>query len=190
MTTTTREAWLQRAIKMMRPGIEAAGLELPETVHASFGWPSRGGLSSKNRTIGQCWHCETSEDGFPHVFISPLIEEDVEVLAVLLHELIHACGIKGHRGDFARPARALGLEGKMTATVPGDGLREELTRMAQKLGASGHRKITPSAQLPKQGTRMLKVLCGECGYTVRTTQKWIDVGMPTCPCGTEMEEAT
>jgi len=29
----------------------------------------------------------------------------------------------------------------------------------------------------------LKLECGECGYTVRTTRKWIDVGMPVCPCG-------
>lgn len=23
--------------------------------------------------------------------------------------------------------------------------------------------------------------CPECGYTVRTTQKWLDVGAPFCP---------
>lgn len=33
----------------------------------------------------------------------------------------------------------------------------------------------------KQSTRMLKVHCPECGYTVRTTQKWLDVGPPLCP---------
>jgi len=33
---------------------------------------------------------------------------------------------------------------------------------------------------------MLKVSCPADGYTVRTTAKWIAVGFPTCPCGTEM----
>lgn len=45
----------------------------------------------------------------------------------------------------------------------------------------------------KQGTRMIKVACSEeceCGgYVVRTTAKWIEVGMPVCPFGTVMEVA-
>jgi hypothetical protein len=45
----------------------------------------------------------------------------------------------------------------------------------------------------KQGTRMIKVQCSsecECGgYVVRTTAKWIEVGMPVCPFGTVMEVA-
>ena len=44
--------------------------------------------------------------------------------------------------------------------------------------------MTPDAK-PKQSTRMLKVLCPSCGYTLRTTARWLAVGFPTCPCGTE-----
>ena len=33
----------------------------------------------------------------------------------------------------------------------------------------------------------VKIECPEDGYTVRTTSKWLDIGLPTCPCGTEME---
>ena len=38
------------------------------------------------------------------------------------------------------------------------------------------------------GSRMIKIVCDAdgCGYTVRTTRKWIDVGLPTCPCGSAM----
>ena len=32
----------------------------------------------------------------------------------------------------------------------------------------------------KQSTRMLRCRCMDCGYTLRTTQKWIEVGVPTC----------
>jgi hypothetical protein len=34
---------------------------------------------------------------------------------------------------------------------------------------------------------MLKALCLGCGYTIRLTKKWADMGLPTCPCGDEME---
>lgn len=34
----------------------------------------------------------------------------------------------------------------------------------------------------KQGTRLLKCRCASCGYTVRTTRKWLDLaGPPICP---------
>lgn len=38
-----------------------------------------------------------------------------------------------------------------------------------------------STAKPKQGTRLKKASCPECGYTVRVTQKWLDVGPPHCP---------
>lgn len=31
------------------------------------------------------------------------------------------------------------------------------------------------------GSRLIKCQCGRCGYTVRTTAKWIEVGHPICP---------
>lgn len=46
-----------------------------------------------------------------------------------------------------------------------------------------------AAGVAKQSTRMLKVECGSCGYTLRTTAKWLEVGTPTCPCGTLMDAA-
>jgi hypothetical protein len=41
--------------------------------------------------------------------------------------------------------------------------------------------------MKKQSTRMLKLECDECGYVVRTTQKWINVGVPVCHCGAEFQ---
>lgn len=31
------------------------------------------------------------------------------------------------------------------------------------------------------GSRLIKCQCEKCGYTVRTTQKWIGIGLPICP---------
>lgn len=33
----------------------------------------------------------------------------------------------------------------------------------------------------KQSTRLVKAACGECGYTVRVTRRWLEVGAPHCP---------
>ena len=40
----------------------------------------------------------------------------------------------------------------------------------------------------KQGTRLKKVECISCGYVVRITQKWIDIGLPVCVCGMPMSQ--
>ena len=34
--------------------------------------------------------------------------------------------------------------------------------------------------------RLRKVICADCGYTARVARSWMDVGLPTCPCGAEM----
>lgn len=41
----------------------------------------------------------------------------------------------------------------------------------------------------KQTTRLKKAECGLCGYTVRVTQKWLEVGPPHCPKHGAMELA-
>ena len=40
----------------------------------------------------------------------------------------------------------------------------------------------------KQGTRMIKLTAACCGYTVRTTRKWVEQGYPLCPHGQPMHE--
>ena len=59
--------------------------------------------------------------------------------------------------------------------------------------AEGETEGRVSSGPKKQGTRMVKVECStdcDCGgYVVRTTEKWLAVGMPICPAGTVMERA-
>jgi hypothetical protein len=37
---------------------------------------------------------------------------------------------------------------------------------------------------------MLKRACATCGYLVRTTQQWLDLGLPSCADGDPLEPAT
>ena len=77
----------------------------------------------------------------------------------------------------------------MTATVPGDELAKDLEKLAVELGPYPHAALSPTARVGKQTTRMLKVVCPTDGYTLRTTKKWADLGLPSCPCGKGMELA-
>lgn len=183
--TLNREAWLQAAVEELRPLFRGNGCELPP-IHVSVGWPSSGGLGTKKRTIGQCWAGTTSEDKKPHVFISPLLDEKGDpqgVLPTLVHELCHvAAGTEAKHGPkFAKIAAKMLLDGKPTSTSASEALMERLKAIVEKLGQFPHAKIVPSPKDPKkQTTRMLKAEC-TCGYTVRLSQKWVDVGVPSCP---------
>jgi hypothetical protein len=187
----TREEWLNRMTEALRPHFEGVRLSLP-ALRVSCGWPSARGLASptsKNRTIGQCWAPHCSADGTSELFISPVLADAADVAAVLVHELIHAaigCD-QGHGPQFRRAALAAGLTGKMTATTATPELAERLNVLAAQIGPYPHASLDRSQQ-KKQSTRLIKLRCPECGYTVRTTRQWIAAGLPTCPCGQEMQE--
>lgn len=207
---STREAWLENAIDLLRPRFEEIGYPLPKRVHISVGFGY--GARRENSVIaGQTWKTIASVDGVNHVFVSPEIGDTAEVLAVLVHELIHVAldNEDGHRGRFAEAAVRLGMAGKMTEAVPSDELAFELFAMAASLGEYPHGAIDlqrVTAQVPvgpdgkpaprvhsgpaRQTNRYHKVRCSADGYTVRIAQKWIDAGLPSCGiCGAEMQQA-
>lgn len=43
----------------------------------------------------------------------------------------------------------------------------------------------PYSEKGPQTTRMRKCWCEKCGYTIRTTAKWLATGVPLCPCNGE-----
>lgn len=181
-----REDWLHRGLIALRPSLHSSGLHLPDLIHISVGFPSTKGLAKTGRVIGECWGASSSSDKAPHIFISPLIAEGVRALDVLVHELIHASGVPGHRADFKKLALAVGLTGKMTATEAGPGLKERLNAIiGGGLGDYPHAALSPEDRpTKKQTTRLLKAECEDCGSIIRVTQKVVDCpGLPTCACG-------
>lgn len=184
----TREEWLISFIDAMRPDFDAIGRPIPANVRATCGWPSKSALSAKKRRIGEAWPTSCSADEAHEIFISPCLASLEEVGATLVHELVHtAVGCKhGHKTPFRRAALAIGLEGKMTSTHAGEALLARIREVGQQIGEYPHAKLDMS-MVKKQSTRMLKIECPDCGYTCRTTAKWLEVGLPTCPCGADME---
>jgi len=69
----------------------------------------------------------------------------------------------------------------MRSTVAGKELKAMLTGFVEQLGPYPHAMVLPSTPPTRQSTRMIKLVCPECGYLVRTTDKWIAVGLPRCP---------
>jgi hypothetical protein len=179
----TREAWLNQALDMLRPWFLArAEAIIPQDARVSVGFP--GGGSARKR-IGECWARSQSKDKVNEIFISPVLHDPVRMLDVLAHEAVHATDDcqSGHKKEFKRVATAIGLEGKMTATVAGDELKREIERIIKALPALTHGALDLSTR-KKQPTRLVKLECDGCGMIIRTTAKWIEqTGNPDCACG-------
>lgn len=186
----TREGWLIAAVEALTPLFSEQSIELP-AVRVSVGFP--GGRGPKTGVIGQCWNSHASSDAAPQIFIHPSLVDHDEILATLVHELVHAADDceSGHKGQFVKWARAMGLEGKPTATHAGQDLVDQFKSIIEHLGDFPHAALGGGDgggdDEKKQSTRMIKVECPSDGYIVRTTRKWLEIGVPTCPCGTEMQ---
>ena len=180
MTFSTREEYLAAFVAAARPVFAAAGFPIPAAVRVGVGWTSKG---SKAKAIGECWSVACSDDGTWEIILSPALADGPRVADVLTHELIHAAvGLEcGHKGAFLKAKHALGLDGKATATVAGPVWHDLFDAAVAALGDYPHARLdgAQSSGPKKQGTRMLKAECG-CGYAVRLTRKWADVGLPIC----------
>lgn len=189
----TREEWLNAAVDMFRPSFEKSDAIIPKQVKVSMGFPHKGGLSKK-RVLGICCMPKMASDGVPQIYINPTIDSiggSQGILATLVHELIHSCGIDSHGASFKRIALAVGLEGKMTSTTATLQLQEYFEHIMEVLGAFPHAHLIGTIKMRNKPDkcRMHKCECGKCGYTVRISNKWIDMGVPECPiCKIELEQ--
>lgn len=183
-----REDWLNKLAAKIQPWLDEINQAVVFPFRITCGWPSSGGLSTRpNRTIGQCWATETSTDDHAEIFISPVLDDPVEVAATVAHELLHASGLKGHRRNFAAAAGRIGLEGPATGTVAGDAFKQRIHGVLEALGPYPHARIDYTKDTKKtQTTRLLKVTCLTCEedgepYLVRMSQATLDRGAPWCP---------
>lgn len=192
MKHDTREEFLGEYIKRLVPIFASVGLTFPVKLRVACGWPK--GKARAGHALGQCWTDEASGDGTTEMFITPALADVATIAHVLVHELIHACvGIdEGHKGQFRVKALEIGLTGKMTCTEPTPELAAKLAAITATMGAYPHAELTPQMKTVKQVTRMIKLVCPDqsCKWTCRTTQKWLDIGLPSCPCGEEMKPET
>lgn len=203
-----RETWLNSLATMMAPRFEELGHPLPK-FRVSIGWPSAGKNADVtgecwDKRVSSDAHFEIflnpGRDDDMAVACT-LAHELVHAAVGLEH---------GHKGDFAKVATGLGFRRPLTHAQQPDALVEWVRPMLDKLGKIPHAAINysrggdvrvkrtgagvqpvdddggddeaPINNRPKkQSTRLKKCECSQCGYTVRVTQKWLEVGPPHCP---------
>jgi hypothetical protein len=139
-----REAWLYAATDKLRPLFAQQGYTIPEC-RISCRFPSTGVRSGR---IGECWSRRSSRDNINQIFISPALEDPVEVLDTLVHELVHAVDDCQHMHgkEFKKIALRLGLQGPMRSTKAGVQLKETLKGLAIDLGPYPHGRLSVPAK--------------------------------------------
>lgn len=194
-TARLREEWLANLARLFVPVIEARASVTVPAFRVTCGFPSRGGeLGGKTRVRGQCWTPDASGDGHAEIFISPVEDDAKTVAAILAHELMHAAlGVEeGHGRAFQRAMSKLGHVAPFTTSNPTAEFEAWTAPLLDKVGAYPHASLQAMravGQPKKQSARLLKAVCtvvdaesgAACGYCVRVTRKWADVGAPVCP---------
>ena len=191
-SSVERQEWLEKAsVRLARLFAASDEYTVPANIRISVGFPK--GRTGKSAAIGQCWGPQSSADGHMELFISPALgvssaetaeTESVFALSVLAHEMVHAIvGVAaGHKSPFRKLATRINLEGKMTATVPGEAFKRFGAGVIAEIGTFPMGQLAHTSRIGKQTTRMLKCECSECGYVARVTRKWLDeAGAPICP---------
>lgn len=177
-----RETWLNALATKMAPRFEELGHPVPP-FRVAIGFTSGGRGSNAN---GECWHASKSADKRFEILITPDNGNELQVAAILAHELSHAAaGFKeGHKGKFAQLMKALGMQRPFTTSTPGPQFAEWVKPHLDELGALPHAPLMfrqslleriakeaggagvdeadeggSSNQKKKQTTRMLKAAC-------------------------------
>lgn len=185
----TREGWLKAAAEALDEAFFKGGdWPLPERLQASCGF-----CKGSNKAIGQCWSPEASKNQTTHIFVCPTRDEPLDVLATMLHELIHAAvgTDKKHGGPFKELAKGFGLAGRMTATYCEEGseLHERLKPILERLGPYPHVAMAPPKKKAAQRQGWVRLASPQDpDYKVVISPKMLDAaGPPLDPWGNEME---
>ncbi len=188
----TREQWLAAATEKLDSVLAAVELKRPEKLQLSVGFPKTGAGSTKT-AIGQCWSPEMTADGTVHIFICPTMSSSLLVLAVLLHELVHAAvGHEcGHRGPFHRAMRKLGYTGRVTHTSEEeltDELKASLNEIIAALPAYPHSAIQPRVKPVREKSLniVLRSVVEEDYKIGMQRDLFEEKGPPLCPDGKKM----
>lgn len=179
--TEDREGWLLAASQHLGRTVRAAQVSLGQPLRnrpppaVSFGYAP----GSKTALHGSVVDPTTDQT---HIYLSPSLgttgpteamRKSVEVLAALLHELIHdAVGHEhGHQRYFKTVCDYLGMIG-YADSQPGLRLGADLEKLVvHHLGPCPHKAVAPGRDAPghrRQRNRQRKYVCRRCGQIIRS----------------------
>lgn len=178
-----REGWLTEVAKQLEPCFKGFVIK---PYRVTCGWPSRFALSHRARRVGECHAVETSTAGLFEVFVSPVLEDSLEVAGTVAHEMAHiVAGTEaGHGPKFNKVCWHVGLtKGKPTSVMPGKALNTHIQEIITKLGPYPHKAMKPKSTIVPLKPKPIKLTC-ECGCSVTISQEWLErAGPPICGCG-------
>lgn len=199
----TREEYLNAAVEKFRPLFERNNLKIPP-YRVSCGFTTK----NPRKTLGQCFAPECTPDGTSQIFVVPTHKDVIAALGTLAHELLHAAsGDYKHGAAFKKGMKTIGLEGKATATLPGQDLLNLIEKLAEELGdfpnpvlhlpepkqrdkaatKKSFKLFCPLKRNNDKGCELTPKMTGG-DYTVTATRKSLKFGFPLCPgCSKEME---
>jgi hypothetical protein len=179
---TTREEWLTAAVTELRPMFDASGNPIAQAIRVTCGYPY---TASRSGTLGETHADIESADGSIETMISPELADPAEVFLELLAQLSHAAdGAMGLNSTYGAVCTAMGLlpdgpaSKRWARTVAGPDCGERYSAIIECLGDYPHAALARARKV--QSTNMLKLICPSCGYVVRSTNKWINLGLPIC----------
>lgn len=173
------EEWYRRAVEFYRADLEAAAKKEIPPFHISSGFTVAGGRDTK--VAGQCFPEAASADGLHHIFLNPRYVEPIDLINTVIHEVIHATvgNDHGHGAGFSRVAARCGMVKPWKATRWGDIGRAKAEAVCAALGKFPRAAFVAKG-IKKQPSRLLKAICPECGYVVRLSKVWAEMGLPFC----------
>jgi hypothetical protein len=176
--TKDREDWLTKAARMLRLMLlEDSDVSTKAKIRVSCGFPK-----GSRRLASMTTPRGLSGDQTNEIFISPEIDQPVELLERLAIELVNAefdaTGFaKGSPAHYA--LQRIGVASLKDHRFVGS-TAPLFTKMATALGEYPHVAMNRH-ELKKDGTRQIKVECTECRAIWRASRQWVD-RMSQCPC--------
>jgi hypothetical protein len=182
-----REEWLTQLSQMVLPVFKSWNMA---PFRVTCGWPCKGGIARRRKVVGECHALESSKGGVHEIFISPALDQPLEVAGTVCHEMAHvAAGIKaGHGSGYRKVCKSVDLtKGSPTNASPGPVLTDRLQRIVESLGDYPHMALVPVVKPVRRPKTAVTLACLNCGCRVRISIKWLDqVGSPMCGCGGSM----
>jgi len=187
-----REEWLQKAVTQFITAWHKLGVAVPHDVRVSCSFPGGG---SPTKRIGECWPRARSAAKVNEVFINPTLDNVLQVLDVLGHELLHAaddCQHK-HGAAFTALSKRVGYSGGKMSAAQSDDAKRLLTFIAGELGGYPHREVFIVKKVRNESHGLHKFQCavgaeegGEDGVkadVLYSTAKMVEQhGVPVCRC--------
>jgi len=184
MSALNREGWLTEvARRLERICFKAYALK---PYRVTCGWPSKFALSHKTRRVGECHALESSTAGVFELFVSPVLDDPLEVAGTVAHELAHVVAgtDAGHGPLFRKVCWYVGLtSGRPTNVMPGKLMGVRIEEMVKDLGPYPHKAMQPKMRVVPLRPKPVKLTC-DCGCLVSITREWLErAGTPQCGCG-------